>query len=142
MISGSPTISCYHRYIEYNFGTSSGCKVKNNVSNLCRSWGGEGMTNWTSKSMSFHPIWFLTQTKIYLPQYSKKNTFFWRSAQTYLTTGEKMVFIYVFNIYWLTRARATGLITELRAQIETCVQGGGEKGIARHVRLNKKVWWV
>ncbi|XP_023321293.1 methylcrotonoyl-CoA carboxylase beta chain, mitochondrial [Eurytemora carolleeae] len=37
------------------------------------------------------------------------------------------------------RARATGLITELRAQIETCVQGGGEKGIARHVRLNKKV---
>ena len=49
---------------------------------------------------------------------------------------------YVFNIYSLTRARATGLITELRAQIETCVQGGGEKGIARHVKLNKKVRYI
>ena len=31
------------------------------------------------------------------------------------------------------------LLHDLDTQTETCRQGGGEKGIARHVKLNKKV---
>jgi len=37
------------------------------------------------------------------------------------------------------RSTAATLLQEFEAQSETCRQGGGEKGIARHVKLNKKV---
>ena len=50
-----------------------------------------------------------------------------------------MSLINLFHEFVFVRARSEELISELGAQIHTCVQGGGEKGIARHVKLNKKV---
>ena len=53
-----------------------------------------------------------------------------------LTKKKKQLYINIIN---LCRSTAASLLQEFEAQSETCRQGGGEKGIARHVKLNKKV---
>ena len=49
--------------------------------------------------------------------------------------------MFLINLYEFScfRKRASALLEETEKHREICRQGGGEKGIARHVQLNKKV---
>jgi hypothetical protein len=44
-----------------------------------------------------------------------------------------------FFLLFLFRQRAEDLSKNLQQQLELCRQGGGEKGVERHVKLNRKV---
>jgi hypothetical protein len=50
---------------------------------------------------------------------------------------ERKINYFILFIYF--RERSEGLSRALQHQLEACRQGGGEKGVERHVRLNRKV---
>jgi hypothetical protein len=50
---------------------------------------------------------------------------------------ERKINYFILFIYF--RERSEGLSRGLQHQLDACRQGGGEKGVERHVRLNKKV---